>query len=96
MLRKIRKNKFRTLQSSFLTNISKVLSVLTLAYTVSLTPVFAQEIVPDNKSNTVLNGFNNTSNIYSNTIKGANAFNSFIKFNVCNGIIVYFMVPEGC
>lgn len=96
MLRKIRKNKFKALQGSFIKNLTKTLSIVAIAYTVSLTPAFAQEIIPDNRTNTTLNTSNNVTSIYSDTIRGANAFNSFIKFNVSQGKIVNLMVPDNC
>lgn len=96
MFRKIQRKNFRRGKENLINGLFKNLAILTLAYTVSLTPVYSQEIIPDGNTQTILNSVSNTTNISTNTIKGANAFNSFSKFNVSEGKIVNLNVPTSC
>ena len=75
-------------------NIAKAISCLAIACTVSLTPAYAQQITVDGNTDTALNINNNTTHVYTNTVKGQNAFNSFAKFNVNQGKTVNLVVPD--
>lgn len=68
-------------------------SMLTLACTVSITPVMAQQIITDGYTNTTLNVNGNVTTVTTQTVKGNNAFNSFSKFNVYEGNTVNMIVP---
>ncbi|MEW5819240.1 MAG: leukotoxin LktA family filamentous adhesin, partial [Cyanobacteriota bacterium] len=53
-----------------------------------------QQIVTDGNTKTTLNINNNTTDVTTTTLKGDNAYNSFIKFNVNQGNTVNVHVPS--
>jgi filamentous hemagglutinin family protein len=73
--------------------LATVICTLGIAYTVALTPVFAQQIVKDYQTATNLYINGNTTNVITSTFKNGNAFNSFSKFNVEAGKTVNLVVP---
>lgn len=75
-------------------NLQKVLSCVALACTISLTPVYSQQIITDGNTNTSLNINGSVTDVTTTTTKGSNAFNSFSRFNVNAGNIVNLVVPE--
>ncbi|MEW5821661.1 MAG: leukotoxin LktA family filamentous adhesin [Cyanobacteriota bacterium] len=75
-------------------DITKVISCLALACTVSLTPVQAQQIIIDGNTNTSLNINGSTTTVTTTTTKANNAFNSFSRFNVNSGNTVNLVVPD--
>ncbi|MEW5819181.1 MAG: leukotoxin LktA family filamentous adhesin [Cyanobacteriota bacterium] len=75
-------------------DIAKVFTCLAMATTVSLIPAYGQQIITDGNTNTTLNVNGNVTGVYTNTIKGQNAFNSFERFNVNKGNVVNLYVPE--
>lgn len=80
----------KSLNNSLLT--SAIFSIA-LATTLSILPVNSQQIIPDGRTNTILNINGNNTNVSTTTIRGANAFNSFSRFNVDAGNIVNLVVP---
>ena len=54
----------------------------------------AQQIIPDNKTNTTLSTNGNTTDVSTQTIKNNNAFNSFKRLNVNKGNTVNLNVPS--
>jgi filamentous hemagglutinin family protein len=75
-------------------NIIRMFSTIALASTVSLLPAYSQQIVPDGKTQTSLNMTGAKTSVYTKTIQGKNAFNSFEKFNVNENNVVNLMVPD--
>lgn len=75
-------------------DITKALTCLSLACTVSLTPCYAQQIITDGNTSTTLNTNGTITDVTTTTIKGNNAFNSFTKFNVDTGNTVNLVVPN--
>lgn len=63
------------------------------ASTVLLSLVMAQQIVIDGKTQTTLNTNGNVTDFRTQTISGANAYNSFKKFNVDKGNTVNLHLP---
>lgn len=78
----------------FSIDIAKVLTCLTLACTVSLTPCYAQQIITDGNTATSLNTNGTVTDVTTTTLKGSNAFNSFTNFNVDTGNTVNLVVPD--
>ena len=58
-----------------------------------LQPVSAQQIVPDGRTATTLSTHSNVTDVMTATQRGANAFNSFVRFNVNAGNIANLHVP---
>ena len=75
-------------------NLLKLMTCFALASTISLMPVYAQQIITDGNTNTTLNVNGTVTDVTTTTIKGPNAFNSFSKFNVNAGNTVNLHVPE--
>ncbi|MEW5820995.1 MAG: leukotoxin LktA family filamentous adhesin [Cyanobacteriota bacterium] len=70
-----------------------LLCTLSIAYTICLNPVSAQQIIIDGNTNTNLSINGNTTTVTTSTIKNDNAFNSFNRFNVDKGNTVNLIVP---
>lgn len=71
------------------------ISVLALAFSVSVTPVFAQQVVTDGMTATNVTVNGNTTNVSTSTVSGGNAFNSLAKLNVDSGKVVNLVLPNG-
>ena len=52
-----------------------------------LQPVVAQQIVPDGRTTTTLSTHSNVTDVMTATQRGANAFNSFLRFDVGAGSV---------
>lgn len=96
MFRRLRRNFTLKTKSINLESLAKTLPGLALACTVALIPAFGQNITIDGKTNTTLNTNGITTNISTSTVRGENAYNSFIKFNVNTGQVVNLNVPDSC
>ncbi len=59
-----------------------------------LQPVAAQQIVPDGRTATTLSTHSNITDVMTATQRGANAFNSFARFDVNQGSIANLHVPS--
>lgn len=59
-----------------------------------LQPVSAQQIVPDGRTATTLSTHSNVTDVMTATQRGANAFNSFVRFDVDKGNIANLHVPN--
>ncbi|MCZ4315718.1 leukotoxin LktA family filamentous adhesin [Comamonadaceae bacterium G21597-S1] len=57
-------------------------------------PVLAQQIVTDGRTATTLATHSNVTDVMTATQKGANAFNSFVRFDVHQGQVVNLHVPN--
>ena len=71
----------------------KLLATLAISFVVPLSCAYGQ-IVPDGKTLTDVNRNGNTATVTTATTKGANAFNSFKKFNVLDQDVVNLVLPE--
>ncbi|MEW5820399.1 MAG: leukotoxin LktA family filamentous adhesin, partial [Cyanobacteriota bacterium] len=95
-MRSIRRNILKRFKNAAKFDITKIISCLAIASTLSLVPVYAQQIQVDGNTVTNLTTNINTTTVTTGTIKGSNAFNSFLKFNVDTGKIVNLVVPDSC
>jgi len=75
-------------------NFVQLITTVALASTITLNPVYSQQIVVDGKTKTSLNINDKVTHVYTNTIKGKNALNSFERFNVNKGNTVNLVVPN--
>jgi filamentous hemagglutinin family protein len=77
-----------------LSTLTKVIICAGIAYSVALTPAFAQMIVRDYQTNTTIAGSGTNVTITTNTVKNNTGFNSFSRFNVYEGYTVNLVVPS--
>ena len=99
MLRKLKREKLnKSKQSINLCNSNQrlIASTILIAYTSFIfQPIaFAQQIVTDGRTNTVIDVNGTISNVSTSTVHGVNAFNSFDRFNVYEGNTVNLIVPN--
>ncbi|MGD9580142.1 MAG: leukotoxin LktA family filamentous adhesin [Vampirovibrionia bacterium] len=69
------------------------MSCITLAATVSVLPVGAQNITIDGNTNTILDKNGNITNISTSTIYNKTGFNSFNTFNISESEVVNLLLP---
>ena len=99
MLRKLKRQKIKKSKQPinlYNSNQRLIASTLLIAYTSFIfQPIaYAQQIITDGRTNTTVDVNGTVSNVSTSTIHGANAFNSFSRFNVNEGNTVNLIVPN--
>lgn len=93
MFKKNRKYKAKSPLLSTGDIVTKFLSFVALAATVSVLPVQAQNISIDGNTNTIIQNNGSITNISTSTIHNTTAFNSFKSFNISESEIVNLLLP---